>query len=144
MGRKTIKKSKPSNKPKIQFKRTNIKKNRSWINKIGRSSTKKPIHHNKKILLSSPMKKHIGYKTSDSYCTNASKNYKNVCNKVWNVRCTGNLTPSQIKAIVRDAKICAQERTKVTSKCFGGKFDAAHKGAVTKMKSIEGHCKKYL
>lgn len=121
--------------PKKSFKKTVKRPIKKSITKrkVGFKKTKNVI---KKQLITSPMKKHAGY------CSQASRHYKGVCNRVWNTRCTDQMTKSQLNKIVKDAKECARLRSKVTRECFNGKTDPGHSGAIAKMGLISSHCSK--
>jgi hypothetical protein len=76
----------------------------------------------------------------DKICKERYKKYKNICSKIWNLKCLPQMTDSKIKEIKKFAEICHYQRIHFNQNCCNNSIDNSHLSAVKKMEKIIEAC----
>ena len=74
-------------------------------------------------------------------CLDFIKGYHDICDEIWNEKCTTDMTIAELDNVIRLASMCVYARIRYANECEGGKYDPGHKGAILKVQNLIDRCK---
>jgi hypothetical protein len=74
-------------------------------------------------------------------CLDFIKGYHDICDELWNEKCTMDMTIAELDNIIRLSSMCEYARIRYSNNCVGGSQDYGHKGAILKMQGLKNKCK---
>ena len=74
-------------------------------------------------------------------CSEFIKEYHDICDKIWDEKCTTDMTVAELDNIIRLASMCVYARIRYSNECRGGKNDEGHQGAILKVQNLIDRCK---